>query len=267
MRKHAGASASLVVEDTTKAPRSERMRRGLSRRLLQAQEVEREHVALELHDHITQALCSILIRLEIMTGNLPAQATESREEAAVISGLVEEAAENVERISSRLRPSVLGILGLIPALRGAITGFVKRTGLDLKLACGRLHGRVTAEAELALFRILEEALQNVERHAHARHVTVQLEQTGAFMQLTIRDDGVGFETKRGPARGKVRGAFGLLGLEERATSVGGSVRIKSAPLAGTQIVVRIPLVKAPEPVNAGRAGSALQLPFPPAHSR
>jgi len=220
------------------------MLRGLWRRVLRAQEVEREDVALELHDHIAQTLCSILIRLEIMTGNLPAQARASREEAAVISGLVEEAAENVERISSRLRPSVLGILGLVPALRGAIAGFVKRTGLDLKLACGRLPGRVSAEAELMLFRILEEALENVERHAHARSVTVSLEQTGAFMQLTIRDDGVGFDTNRGPARGKERGAFGLLGLKERAKSVGGSVRIKSAPLAGTQVVVRIPLVKA-----------------------
>jgi two-component system NarL family sensor kinase len=228
----------------TKAPRSERMLRGLSRRVLQAQEVERENVALELHDHITEALCIILIRLRIMTGNLPVQATSSREEAAVISGLVERAAENVERISSRLRPGVLGILGLVPALRGAIAGFVKRTGLDLKLACGRLPGRVSAVAELVLFRILEEVLENVERHAHARHVTVRLEPTGAFMQLTIRDDGVGFDTNRGPIQGKERGAFGLFGLKERATSVGGSVQIKSAPLAGTQVIVRIPLVNA-----------------------
>jgi two-component system NarL family sensor kinase len=259
MRNPAGASASLVVKDTTVAPRSERMLRGLSRRLLQAQEIEREHVALELHDHITQALCAILIRLEIMTGNLPVRARASREEAAEISRLVGEAAENVERISSKLRPSVLGILGLVPALRGAITGFVKRTGLDLKLGCVRPPGRVSAEAELVLYRILEEALKNVERHAHARHVTVRLEQTGAFMQLTIEHDGLGFDTNHGPARRTERDAFCLLGLEERAASVGGSVRIKSAPLAGTQIAVRIPLVKTLEAAKAGRAGGSLQL--------
>lgn len=259
MRRPADASASLVEKDTTKAPQSERMLRGLSRRLLQAQEVERQHVAVELHDHITQALCAILMRLEIMTGNLPAKARASRKEAAVISGLVEEAAENVERISRKLRPSVLGILGLVPALRGAIAGFVKRTGLDLKLGCMRLPGRVSAESELVLYRILEEALKNVERHANAHHVTVRLEQTGDFMQLTIEDDGPGFDTNRRPARRKERDVFCLLGLQERAASVGGSVRIKSAPLAGTQIAVRIPLVKMLEAVNAGHAGNLLPL--------
>jgi two-component system NarL family sensor kinase len=260
MRNPADASASRVEKRTTKAPRSERMLRSLSRRLLQAQEVERQHVAVELHDHITQALCAILIRLEIMTGNLPAQAKASREEAAVISGLVEEAAENVERISSRLRPSVLGILGLIPALRGAITGFVKRTGLDLKLACVQIPGRLSAKAELVLYRILEEALKNVEKHAHVRHVRVRLEKAGAFMQLTIEDDGRGFDMNCRPAKRQERDAFCLVDLQERAASVGGSVRIKSAPLAGTQIAVRIPLVKTLEAVKAGHAGNLLPLP-------
>jgi len=243
------------------------MLRGLSRRVVQSQEVEREHVALELHDHITDALCIILIRLRVMTGHLPVRARASRREAAVISGLVEEAAENVERISSRLRPSVLGILGLVPALRGANAGFVKRTGLDLKFACGRLPGRVSAAAELALFRILEEVLENVERHAHARHVTVRLEQAGAFLQLTIRDDGVGFDTNRGPIQGQERSAFGLFGLEERATSVAGRVRIKSAPHAGTEVVVRIPLVSAQKAARPGRPDGALRVSPPPARSR
>jgi len=255
MHKPASPLASLAVKEM-KTRRRGRMLRGLSRSLLQGQEVERKHVAVELHDHITQNLCAVLMRLEIMMGNLPSQFRASREEVAVISGLVGEAAENVERISNRLRPGVLGILGLVPALLGAIAGFVKRTGLILKLDCARLPGHVSAEAELVLYRILEEALKNVEWHAHARHVTVRLEQTGAFMQLTIRDDGVGFDTNRRPAGRKERSAFGLLGLEERAATVGGSVRIKSAPLAGTQIAVRIPLVKA---LKAGRAGSALQL--------
>jgi len=259
MRRPADASTAPVEKDTTRAPQSERMLRGLSRRLLQAQEIERQHVALELHDHITQALCAILMRLEIMTGNLPAQAQASREEAAVISGLVEEAAESVERISSKLRPSVLGILGLIPALRGAIAGFVKRTGLDLKLACVLIPGRVSAKAELVLYRILEEALKNVEKHADVRRVTVRVEKAGVFMQLTIEDDGRGSEMNCRPTRLKERDAFCLVDLQERAASVGGSVRIKSAPLAGTRITVRIPLVKTLEAVKARQAGKLLPL--------
>lgn len=206
-------------------------------------------MAVELHDHITQALCAILFRLEIMTGNLPAQATASR--VAVIGGWSK--TENVERISSKLRPGVLGILGLVPALRGAVAGFVKRTGLDLKLGCARLPGRVSAESELVLYRILEEALKNVERHANAHHVTVHLEQTGDSLQLTIEDDGPGFDMNRRPARRKERDAFCLLGLEERAASVGGSVTINSAPLAGTQIAVRIPLVKTLQAVKGHAA--------------
>jgi signal transduction histidine kinase len=106
--------------------------------------------------------------------------------------------------------------------------------------CLGLDERLPAEAELALYRILQKALDNVERHASARHVTVHLTKPNGFIQLTITDDGIGFDPDH-PANGKERQGLGLLRMRERAASVGGALSVKSTPRAGTEIEVRIPL--------------------------
>jgi signal transduction histidine kinase len=149
-------------------------------------------------------------------------------------------AEEVERISRNLRPSVLHQLGLVAALRAASTEFADRTGVSVKLACARLTARLPADAELTLYRILQEALRNVEQHARARHVTVRL-RLRTFVQLAINDDGIGFDPDHHPARRSGPGGLGLLGMRERATYVGGVLQVKSQRGAGTKIEVRIPL--------------------------
>jgi len=101
--------------------------------------------------------------------------------------------------------------------------------------------RLAAASELTLYRILQEALRNVEKHAQARHVTVGLTQPDAFVQLVIKDDGVGFDPDKHPARRSGKGGLGLLGMRERANYVGGAVEVKSDRRAGTKIEVRIPL--------------------------
>ena len=150
-------------------------------------------------------------------------------------------AEEVERISRNLRPSVLDQLGLVAVLRDTSTEFAKRTGVSVKLACVQLTARLPADTELALYRILQEALKNVEKHARARHVTVHLTKPGDFVQLTINDDGIGFDPDHHPARRKGKGGFGLLGMRERAAYVGGALKVKSVRRAGTEIEIRIPL--------------------------
>ena len=149
-------------------------------------------------------------------------------------------AEEVERISRNLRPGVLEQMGLIAVLRATSTGFADRTGVPVKLACVQLTARLPADTELTLYRILQEALKNVEKHARARHVTVCLRLRRAFVQLTINDDGIGFDPDHHPAGRNRKGGLGLLSMRERASYVGGALKVKSALGKGTTIRVRIP---------------------------
>jgi len=235
------ATIGMVVTDLTEARHNEQMLRVLSQRLVQTQEAERGRVALELHDHVTQMLCAILVRSQALADKFSAREGPSKKEAMKLRELLGQTAEEVERISRDLRPSVLDELGLVLVLRNTSAEFARRTGVSVKLACAQLTARLPADTELTLYRILQEALRNVEKHARARHVTVRLRQQGAFVQLAINDDGIGFDPDHHPARRKGKGGVGLLSMRERATYVGGVLKVKSDRRIGTEIDVRIPL--------------------------
>jgi PAS domain S-box-containing protein len=234
------ATIGLVVTDMTEARRTADQLRALTHRVVQVQEAERGRVALELHDNITQLLCATHFRSQALADKLAARDRPLKREATKLCEMLGKTAEEVERISRYLRPSVLGQLGLVAALRDTSTEFAQRTGVAVKLACGRLTARLPADTELTLYRILQEALKNVEKHARARHVTVCLRQR-AFVQLAINDDGIGFDPEQHAARRKGKGGLGLLSMRERATYVGGDFKIKSVRGAGTAIEVLIPL--------------------------
>jgi signal transduction histidine kinase len=153
-----------------------------------------------------------------------------------------QAAEEVVRIARNLRPSILDELGLVAVLRDTCTEFARRTGVSLKLACVQLTARLPAQTELTLYRILQETLKNVEKHSRARHVNVCLSRKGAFVQLLIQDDGIGFDPAPRPARCNRKGGLGLLSMRERATYVGGAFEVKSVLRAGTETKVRVPLL-------------------------
>ena len=235
------ASFSMVVTDMTEARRSETLLRSLSHSLLQAQETDRRDLAVELHDRASQILGALLIRLRVLADQLPARSRALRSDVAEISGLVGKTAEVVEGISRNLRPSVLEILGLVPAMHATVAEFAKRTGISVKIARAQPTARLSAEAEMVLYRTLEEALKNVEKHADARHATVHLGQHGAVVGLVIGDDGVGFEPGDPPAGGNGNGKLGLVALRERVASVGGTLKIKSTRGGGTQIEAHIPV--------------------------
>ncbi len=234
------ATIGLVVTDMTEARRSEELLRALTHRVVQAQEAERGRVAFELHDNITQHICAILFRGEALAGKLSARGQPPKREAMNLCTMLGKTAKEVERISRNLRPSLLGHLGLVAALRNTSTEFAERTGVSIKLACVELTVRLPADTELALYRILQEALKNVEKHARARHVAVCLGQQGSFVQLAINDDGVGFDPEHRPAGRNGKGGLGLLSMRERATCVGGALKVKSVRRAGTEIEVRVP---------------------------
>ncbi len=235
------ATFGIVVTDMTEARRSEELLRTLTHRVVQAQEAERGRVALELHDTITQMLCAVLVRSQTLADKLPAHNRPAKGEAIKLHDIIGRTVEEVERISRNLRPSVLDHLGLVAGLHDTSTEFANRTGVSVKLVCVKLTSRLPADTELALYRIFQETLKNVVKHARARHVTVHLTKPGDIVQLTINDDGMGFDPDHHPARRKGKGGFGLLGMRERATYVGGDLKVKSTRRVGTEIEIRIPL--------------------------
>ncbi len=235
------ATTGMVVTDMTEIRHNEERLRSLTHRVVEAQETDRGRVALELHDHITQLLCAVLVRCQTLADKLPASAGPAKREAMKLREMLGETAGEVQRISRNLRPSVLDELGLVAVLRDASTEFAKRTGVSLKLDCARLPARMSADVELTLYRILQEALKNVEKHARARRLTVCLTKPGAVVRLVIKDDGVGFDSEHPPAGPNGRGGFGLLSMRERAAYVGGALKVKSGRRVGTEIEVHIPL--------------------------
>jgi signal transduction histidine kinase len=235
-REIAQANRALLAE-VAERRRAEEQLRALAHRVVQLQEAERGHVALQLHDDITQPLCAILLHSQALADRLSAHDGPSRDEALKLREMVGQAAQEAERLSRSLQPSVLEFLGLAAALRATGTEFTERTGVGVHMACVELPGRLPAAAELALYRILKEALKNVERHARARHVTVDLTKQGGIVCLTVRDDGVGFDPAHHEARTEQAGALGLVGMRERATSVGGTFTVRSGVGSGTTVEV------------------------------
>jgi two-component system, NarL family, sensor kinase len=234
------ATIGMVVTDMTEARRAEGILRALTHRVVQVQEAERGRVAFELHDNITQLLCAVIFRSQALADQLSASNGTMKQEAIKLREMLGKTAEEVERITHDLGPSLLDDLGLPAVLGDARTEFADRTGMSVKLICTQLTARLPADAELALYRILQESLRNVEKHAHAKHVCVQLSQQGAFVQLMITDDGVGFDQEGRAGSRKGKGNLGLLSMRERASYVGGALKIKSVLRSGTEIEVLIP---------------------------
>ena len=233
-------TTAMVVADMTQARRSEELLQALTQCVVQAQETERGRIALELHDNVTQPLCATLVRCQALAHQLSPRDGPSEREARGLSQMLGKTAEETERISRNLRPSVLAELGLVAVLTDTGAAFADRTGVSLNLACVRLTGRLPPSTELALYRIFQEALSNVEKHARARHVAVRLRRQRALVELVIKDDGIGFDPDH-PASATAREGLGLLSMRERAAYVGGTLKVKSLRRAGTEIEVRIPL--------------------------
>lgn len=209
----------------------------LPHQILLAQEQERRRIAAELHDGVNQLLGSIKFRLMHAEAKLAADPNldlvrQARE-------IVERAVGEVRRISHNLRPGELDDFGLIPAVETFLSEFEKRTGIHIDFKRGPFPKRLPAPAELALYRILQEALTNVEQHASAREVRISLQCDGNFATLNLQDDGKGFAPNKisGPdQRGR---GLGLIHMRERAKATGGIFVLKSQPGNGVEITVHV----------------------------
>ena len=224
--------AAKALEDKSRELRS------LSRHVLEAQEMERRRVAHELHDELGQSLTAIKINLQARERFKDRSPTELNAENLRI---VEDALQHVRRLAVALRPSVLDDLGLIPALRGIAEQTATRNGFAVFFQPALPEGRLPPEVETACFRIVQEALTNVSRHARAQRVDIDLFHDGEALVLELRDDGIGFEVAAVRARAAAGGSIGLLGMKERAILLGGQLDIESIPGLGSTVRMRCPL--------------------------
>lgn len=220
--------------------RKEAMRGHLLRKTIAAQEDERRRIARELHDETGQAMTSLLVALKVMEGARTLE--QARALAAELRGLVSETLESVRDLAFELRPAALDDLGLVPALRRYVSAQAARFGFRADfVAAGFEDMRLPREIESTLYRIVQEALTNIARHAKATRASVLLERRPDAIVLLIEDDGMGFDPARVMGESATRESLGLYGMEERASLVGGRFMIESSPGAGTTISVEIPL--------------------------
>jgi len=211
----------------------------LSRRLLEVQEAEWRAIARELHDEVGQALTAAKLNL---------QSLQKRPEASPIqAGLIDcadiinQALQQVRSLSLDLHPAVLDDLGLLPAVRWFVDREAQRGEFKAKVRAQNLPARIPPEIELVGFRVVQEALNNISRHAHAKIVTVDFWQDGSDFHLLIRDDGIGFDKEATFQRVMKSDSLGLLSMQERIALIHGHFEINSAPGQGTEIHARIPL--------------------------
>jgi PAS domain S-box-containing protein len=228
-----------IVRDITERKRAQEALQNYSRRLIEAQEAERQHIARELHDEIGQVLTAVKINLQSIQRLGPDAAWMPPLDESI--GIVDEALGRVRELSIELRPSLLDDLGLSAALRWYVDRYAQRTGIRAEVTNGfEEQGRLPRELETACFRIAQEALTNVVRHARAKSVSVQLEHVRDKLVLTISDDGIGFDIEGLFNNASTVAALGLRGMEERALAVGGKLELESFVPDGTQVRATFP---------------------------
>ncbi len=213
----------------------------LSRQLIFVQEDERKRISRELHDVIAQTLSGISLRLSALKADATNTTPEHAHKIARTQHMVEESMRIVHKFARELRPAVLDDHGLIPALRTFVKGFNEETGIHVAVSAFAAVERIDGDKRTMFFRVIQEALANVARHAFSNRVEIRIQKVDGTACLSIKDNGRGFED--GKPRTKRQKRLGLLGMRERAEMVGGDFAIKSAKGRGTTISVTVPLQK------------------------
>jgi PAS domain S-box-containing protein len=212
----------------------------LSRRLMEVQETDRRFLASELHDQIGQNLTALSINLNIICSQFSKEVDKKIVDRLEDSmKIVEETIERMRNVMAGLRPPVLDDYGLMVALRWYTERFSERTGIATILQERQLSPRLPLVVETELFRIVQEVLTNVAKHADARQAIITLERVNGMVQLVISDDGVGFDPTV-LRQLKEQPGWGLITIEERAKALGGDVSVESLPGKGTKVIVKVP---------------------------
>jgi signal transduction histidine kinase len=211
---------------------SERVARDALRRVVAAQEVERRRLARELHDETGQALTSILLGLRALDELAPGK--EAQAAVAALRELTVSTLQGVRRLSVELRPKALDDFGLVAALERLTDTWSAATGIAIDFTARLGETELSSESATALYRIVQESLTNIVKHAHARHVSVLLTRKNESVVAVIEDDGRGFDP------GASSDGSGLEGMRERVALLDGRLQVESAPETGTTLVVEVP---------------------------
>jgi PAS domain S-box-containing protein len=231
------AGGVVVIHDTTAI----KFAQGA---LLAGQEAEGKRIARELHDSVSQDLCCLILDMAQFQRELPGSLGKVSDRINSQKEKLMEVAEAVDSVCRQLHPSVLERIGLNQALAHLCTEFNNRKGLHIRFSHGEIPTALPAASALCLYRVAQEALRNIVRHANARYATVLISAAQGGLHLSIEDDGVGFDPKTVGAKARL----GLVSMQERVRLVGGSLTIHSEPGNGTRIDLRVPLLdESPRP--------------------
>ena len=213
--------------------------RNLSSQLLHVQEEERKHISRELHDEVGQALTVLNTNLGMLQRNGTVDRALLKKKIATTQMLLAQTMETVHRFARELRPAMLDELGLLPALRSYLKNFAERTGLHVRFVASPEAEHLNNDQKTVVYRVAQESLTNVVKHARASHVTLSLRKLSHGLQVEIKDNGKAFEVDQ-QFSGRARKRLGLLGMRERVRLVNGRFAVKSRPGKGTVVRVVIP---------------------------
>jgi two-component system sensor histidine kinase DegS len=230
-----------IARDVTEERRLRDNLRLQIHKTLMAQEEERKRIARELHDDVAQSILLLSRRLDILiSGDTYKSPKVTASKLEDIQAIANEAYKSLQRYARDLRPSILDQMGLVAALNWLTEELGKELGIKTTVKANKLPP-LPSETELAMFRIAQEALNNVRRHAQASSVKIVVESSSISMRMIITDNGKGFLTSRLTGNLAKEGKLGILGMEERARLIGGNIQIKSEPGKGTIVIAKVPI--------------------------
>lgn len=239
-----GGQIGISIENAKFYQEQQRMQENLRfyvQQITRAQEEERKRIARELHDDTTQALVALSHRIEDFASNNKQLSADDIELLKSWRGHLGDALQRLRFFSRDLRPSIVDDLGLVPALEWLTDDLKKQTGIEVNLRIRGTQQRLSPEGELLLFRIIQEAISNARRHAEASKIEVGVEFDEGKIVAIVRDNGKGFELPETLGELSRKGKLGLIGAEERARLLGGSLTVQSEPGKGTTVVVEAPV--------------------------
>ncbi|WIV10508.1 sensor histidine kinase [Proteiniborus sp. MB09-C3] len=214
-------------------------------KIIEAQEEERMRVSREIHDGPAQSMANVVLKAELCERLLAIDINQSRLELRKLKDIVRGSLKDIRKIIYDLRPMSLDDLGLVPTIKRYTDNFTDETGINVELMVINEQQSINSIIEIACFRIIQEALNNISKHSRARDVLIKIEQTMDKISIVIKDNGIGFEMnnlKRNPEKN----GFGLIGMKERAELLNGKLDIISAFGEGTKIILTIPLERKDE---------------------
>jgi two-component system, NarL family, sensor histidine kinase DegS len=219
-------------------------------RIIKAQEEERQRVARDIHDGPAQSMSNVVLKAEICERLIDVDIFKAKYELNNLKKIVRESLQDVRKIIYNLRPMSLDDLGLIPTLQRYVGTFQDDTGISVSLKAKGLYDDIRPVISLTVFRIVQEALSNIKKHANAQNAVVNLEFSETELKLYIYDDGKGFDTEKIKVRSDdIDGGFGLFSMRERIDLLSGEIKINSEPGKGTRLNITIPLLQNEEAKN------------------